>query len=116
MIFLCLGVACAVALSLGRLVLGWPLWTFLLPGYLLAFSLSLLCPPMFTAIAFDSGGVASGPMASTFILAFTLGAAEQLGTLSVIDAFGAIALIAMTPLIALQILGILYKIRIRQKS
>lgn len=116
LIFLCIGVACAVALSLLRLVMGWPLWTFLLPGYLTAFALSIVCPPMFTAIAFDSGGVASGPMASTFILAFTLGAAGQLGTLSVIDAFGAIALIAMTPLIALQILGILYKIRTSREN
>lgn len=116
LIFLCIGVACAVALSLLRLILGWPLWSFLLPGYIAAFALSLACPPMFTAIAFDSGGVASGPMASTFILAFTLGAAEQLGTLSVIDAFGAIALIAMTPLIALQILGILYKMRARRQN
>lgn len=116
LVFLCIGVAAAVALSLGRLVLGWQLWTFLLPGYLIAFALSLYCPPMFTAIAFDSGGVASGPMASTFILAFTLGAAGQLGTLSVLDAFGAIALIAMTPLIALQILGILFKIRTMRKD
>lgn len=116
LVFLCVGVACAVALSLGRLVLGWPLWTFLLPGYVLAFALTLVCPPIFTAIAFDSGGVASGPMASTFILAFTLGAAGQLGTLSALDAFGAIALIAMTPLIALQILGVLYKLRTRRNN
>ncbi len=64
---------------------------------------------MFTAIAFDSGGVASGPMASTFILAFTLGASSGLGGNPILDAFGVIAMIAMTPLIAIQILGILYR-------
>ena len=63
---------------------------------------------MFTAIAFDSGGVASGPMASTFILAFTLGASRSLGGNPITDAFGVIAMIAMTPLITIQILGILF--------
>ena len=63
---------------------------------------------MFTAIAFDSGGVASGPMASTFILAFTLGASGALGGNPITDAFGVIAMIAMTPLIAIQVLGILF--------
>lgn len=114
--FLCIGVAFAVALSILRLTLGIPLWVFLLPGYLLAFGLTIWCPPMFTAIAFDSGGVASGPMASTFILAFTLGAARELGNISIIDAFGAIALIAMTPLIAIQLLGILYRIKSSRKK
>lgn len=111
LVFLCIGVASAVALSLVRLYFGISLWSFLLPGYAIALLITLVCPGLFTAIAFDSGGVASGPMASTFILAFTLGAANQFGNLSILDAFGAIALIAMTPLIAIQILGILYKIR-----
>lgn len=108
LIFLCIGVACAVALALLRVSLGISLWYFLIPGYLLAFLLTLFCPPMFTAIAFDSGGVASGPMASTFILAFTLGAAAEFGANTAMDAFGAIALIAMTPLVAIQIAGILF--------
>lgn len=106
LIFLCVGVASAVALALARIGLGISLWYFLLPGYLIAFLLTLACPPLFTAIAFDSGGVASGPMASTFILAFTLGAAGAAGNAA--DAFGAIGLIAMTPLIAIQVLGIIY--------
>lgn len=106
--FLCIGVASAVALALFRLSAGLSLWYFLIPGYLLAFLLTFYCPPMFTAIAFDSGGVASGPMASTFILAFTLGASRQLGGDPLLDAFGAIALIAMTPVVAIQILGVLY--------
>lgn len=106
--FLCIGVASAVALALMRLESALSLWYFLLPGYALTFILTLFCPPMFTAIAFDSGGVASGPMASTFILAFTLGASSQLGGNPLMDAFGVIALIAMTPLVAIQILGVLY--------
>lgn len=108
LIFLCVGVAVAVALALMRVHSGLSLWWFLVPGYLLTFLLTLFCPPMFTAIAFDSGGVASGPMASTFILAFTLGASQSLGGNPVLDAFGVIALIAMTPLIAIQILGLAF--------
>lgn len=106
--FLCAGVACAVALAVIRSSMGLSLWAFLLPGYGCAFLLTFFCPPLFTAIAFDSGGVASGPMASTFILAFTLGAANASGAGAGASAFGAIALIAMTPLIAIQLLGIIY--------
>lgn len=109
LIFLCIGVAVAVALALFRVTLSLSLWWFIGPGYLIAFLLTLFCPPMFTAIAFDSGGVASGPMASTFILAFTLGSSNGLGGNPILDAFGVIALIAMTPLIAIQLLGILYR-------
>lgn len=108
LLFLCLGVAGAVCLALVRVTHGLPLWPFLLTGYILAFAMTLRCPPMFTAIAFDSGGVASGPMASTFILAFALGASRSLGGNPILDAFGVIALIAMTPLIAIQLLGIIY--------
>lgn len=108
LLFLCIGVAVAVALALLRVSLGLSLWWFLLPGYGIAFLLTLFCPPMFIAIAFDSGGVASGPMASTFILALTLGASRGLGGNPILDAFGVIALIAMTPLIAIQILGVIY--------
>ncbi|MDE7370601.1 MAG: DUF1538 domain-containing protein, partial [Desulfovibrio sp.] len=108
LITLCIGVASAVGLAMFRVAGGLSLWYFLIPGYALALGLTFLCPPMFTAIAFDSGGVASGPMASTFILAFTLGASGGLGGNPITDAFGVIALIAMTPLIAIQALGILY--------
>lgn len=109
LVFLCVGVAVAVALALFRVISSLSLWWFIGPGYAVAFLLTLFCPPMFTAIAFDSGGVASGPMASTFILAFTLGASSGLGGNPILDAFGVIAMIAMTPLIAIQILGILYR-------
>jgi hypothetical protein len=106
---LSIGVSCAVGIAMLRVLTGISLWWFLIPGYLLAIGLSRFCPPMFTAIAFDSGGVASGPMASTFILAFTLGASGAVGGNPLTDAFGVIAMIAMTPLITIQILGILFQ-------
>ncbi len=102
------GVACSVAIAMSRVLLGLSIWWFLIPGYALALGMSRFCPQIFTAVAFDSGGVASGPMASTFILAFTLGASRALGGNPITDAFGVIAMIAMTPLITIQILGILY--------
>jgi len=105
---LSIGVACAVGFAMFRVWQGTSLWWFLIPGYALTFLLATRCPPLFTAIAFDSGGVASGPMASTFILSFTLGASHSMGGTPVTDAFGVIAMIAMTPLITIQILGILY--------
>ena len=105
---LSLGVGVAVAIAMFRVSTGTSIWYFLVPGYVLALLLTFFCPQMFTAIAFDSGGVASGPMASTFILAFTLGASSALGGNPITDAFGVIAMIAMTPLIAIQVLGILF--------
>ena len=110
-----IGVAIAVALSMLRVVTGLSIWWLLIPGYTIAFGLSIICPKLFTAIAFDSGGVASGPMSSTFILAFTLGASQAVGGNPFSDAFGVVAMIAMTPLITLQILGLLYKRRDKQK-
>ena len=107
LVSLCIGVAAAVGMAMLRVVTGMSIWWFLIPGYVLALGLTLFCPRMFTAIAFDSGGVASGPMASTFILAFTLGASHSLGGNPITDAFGVIAMIAMTPLITIQVLGIL---------
>lgn len=108
LVSLCCGVAIAVCLSMMRVIYGISLWWLLVPGYVLALGLTRFCPNMFTAIAFDSGGVASGPMASTFILAFTLGASSALGGNPITDAFGVIAMIAMMPLITIQILGILF--------
>lgn len=115
LVFLCVGVACAVALSIFRARYGLSLWYILAPGYAAAFVLTLFCPPMFSAIAFDSGGVASGPMASTFIMAFAIGAATKFGN-GASMAFGAIALIAMTPLIAIQILGLIYAYKTRAST
>ncbi len=105
---LSLGVAAAVGIAMLRVVTGISIWWFLVPGYALALALTFFCPPLFTAIAFDSGGVASGPMSSTFILAFTLGASSAAGGNPLSDAFGVIAMIAMTPLIMIQILGLAF--------
>lgn len=115
---LSIGVAIAVALSMIRiLVPGIRLWHYLLPGYLLAIILSHFAPKLFVGIAFDSGGVASGPMTATFILAFSQGAAEAVeGADVLMDAFGVISLVALTPLIAIQVLGLIYKHKAEKKE
>ncbi len=105
------GVAISIGISMARVLFGFSLWYILIPGYALALLLTLFCPKLFTGIAFDSGGVASGPMTSTFILSFTLGASSASGGNPAVDAFGVIALVAMTPLIAIQVLGIIFKIK-----
>lgn len=110
------GVAAAIALSMLRILFGFSLWYILIPGYAAALLLSFFCPPLFTGIAFDSGGVASGPMTSTFILSFTIGASSACGSHSAAGAFGVIALVAMTPLIAIQLLGIMFKIKTGSKG
>lgn len=91
------------------------LW-FLVPGYALALILTLFVPKIFTAIAFDSGGVASGPMTATFLLPFAQGACEAVGGNVVTDAFGVVAMVAMTPLITIQILGVVYQYQERKKD
>lgn len=106
LIFLSIGTALAIALAMLRAVVGFPLWYALLPGYIIAMLLLKFSPALFTGIAFDSGGVASGPLTSTFVLSFTLGAAS--GGAGGSDSFGVIALVAMMPLIAIQFMGILY--------
>lgn len=118
MISLTIGVGAAVAMSMIRvLVPGLKLWHFLLPGYIIAISLMYIVPKIFIGMAFDSGGVASGPMSATFILAFAQGAADQVAHADVlIDGFGIIAMIAMTPVIALQLMGMVYKIRANTKN
>lgn len=105
------GVAISIGLSMLRVLYEFSLWYILIPGYALALILTFFCPPLFMGIAFDSGGVASGPMTSTFILSFTLGASIAGGGNPVTNAFGVIALVAMTPLIAIQILGITFRIK-----
>ncbi|MBQ9699803.1 MAG: DUF1538 family protein, partial [Lachnospiraceae bacterium] len=81
----------------------------LIPGYLIALVLTFFVPKIFTAIAFDSGGVASGPMTATFLLPFAMGACEALGGNIITDAFGIVAMVAMTPLITIQIMGLIFK-------
>ncbi len=109
LIFFSLGVSFAVALAMMRIVYSIPLTFILLPGYLIALILSFFSPPLFTAIAFDSGGVASGPLSSSFLLAFSLGISQAMGGNPFLDGFGIVALVAMTPLITIQILGIFFK-------
>lgn len=105
---LSLGVALSIGLAMLRVLTGLSLFWLLIPGYGIALGLSFLVPKVFTAIAFDSGGVASGPMTATFLLPFAMGACEALGGDVLLDAFGIVAMVAMTPLITIQILGVAY--------
>jgi hypothetical protein len=109
LVALSVSIALAVLLGMLRVVTGISIWYVILPGYVLALVLTKFCPALFTAIAFDSGGVASGPMATTFVLSLTLGASHALGGNPVTDAFGMIAMIAMAPLITIQFLGLIFK-------
>ena len=107
---LSIGVAVSVGIAMLRVLTGVSILWIVLPGYVIALVLTFFVPDIFTSIAFDSGGVASGPMTATFLLPFAMGASSAVGG-SAGDAFGVIALVAMTPLIAIQILGLVYKIR-----
>ena len=108
---LSLGVAASVALAMTRVLTGLPVLYFLIPGYAIAIVLSLFVPRIFTAIAFDSGGVASGPMTATFLLPLAQGACMAVGGNLVADAFGVVAMVAMTPLITIQIMGLIHKLK-----
>jgi len=103
---LSIGVSVSVGISMLRVLTGIPVMPFLISGYLISLIISFFVPSIYTGIAFDSGGVASGPMTSTFMLPFAMGACEALGGNIMTDAFGIVALIAMTPLITIQILGL----------
>ena len=107
MLGLCIGVGASIALSVIRIIFDFSIVYYVIPGYFLSLALSLFVPPVYTAIAFDSGGVASGPMTSGFILPFATGVCVCLqGEAAVLrDAFGVVALVAMTPLITIQLLG-----------
>ena len=104
---LCIGVGAAITLSMIRIIFDFSLVYYIVPGYFISLALSLFVPPVYTAIAFDSGGVASGPMTSGFILPFAIGACVSIqGADAVLrDAFGVVALVAMAPLITIQLLG-----------
>ncbi len=107
MLGLCIGVGSAIALSMVRIIFDFSLVYYVIPGYFISLALSLFVPPVYTAIAFDSGGVASGPMTSGFILPLATGVCVALqGEAAVMaDAFGVVALVAMAPLITIQLLG-----------
>ena len=113
---LSIGVSVSLALAMIRVLTGISIMWFLLPGYALSLALSFVVPKIFTSIAFDSGGVASGPMTATFLLPFAMGACDALGGNVVTDAFGVVAMVAMTPLVTIQLLGVSYKCRIKRTA
>lgn len=106
---LSIGVALSLGLAMSRVLFHISIWWFLVPGYLIALVLTFFVPKMFTAIAFDSGGVASGPMTATFLLPFAMGACGAVGGNLLLDAFGIVAMVAMTPLVTIQIMGVIYQ-------
>ena len=116
LIFLALGVSIATFLSMLRIVIpAFQLWHILLPGYMVALALSWIVPELFVGMAFDAGGVASGPMTATFVLSFAQGlAAATPGANVLIDGFGIIAAVALAPVISLQVLGLLFYLKQRK--
>ncbi len=107
---LCAGVCISIGLAMMRILTGINIMWILIPGYVLALGLTFFTPPLFTGIAFDSGGVASGAMVSSFVLPLAIGACNVLNPQGIMtQAFGCVAFVALTPLISIQILGILYK-------
>ena len=107
---LSIGVAISIALAMARIIYGIPLWYFIGPGYFIALSLATISTETFTSIAFDAGGVATGPMTVTFILAIALGFSETLeGRDPLLDGFGMIALVALAPILSVLILGLIFK-------
>ena len=113
---LSIAVALANGLAMVRVLTGAPILYFVVPGYLIALALTFFVPPTFTAIAFDSGGVASGPLTATFMLPLAMGACTAAGGNVMTDAFGIVALVAMMPLITVQIMGGIYVLKSRAKT
>lgn len=113
---LSVAVASANGLAMVRVLTGLPILYFLVPGYAVALGLSFFVPRTFTAIAFDSGGVASGPLTATFMLPLAMGACTALGGNVMTDAFGIVALVAMMPLITVQVMGGIYVLKSRRKA
>jgi hypothetical protein len=108
---LSIGMAAALAITMLRILIGIQLMWILIPGYALALILTFFVPPMFTGIAFDSGGVCSGPMTSTFLLPFAMGTCVGVGGNLMTDAFGIVSMVALAPLIVIQLMGVVYKIK-----
>ena len=112
---MCIGVAVSLGLCALRVLFQIPIWYILLPAYVIAIMLSFIVPPIFTGIAFDSGGVATGAMATTFVLPLIMGACTALGENTMLYGFGTLAFIAVTPLLTIQILGLIVKIINKRK-
>jgi hypothetical protein len=104
-----ISVGLSVGLAMLRVITGISIWWLIIPGYGLAILFSFFVPKIFTALAFDSGAVASGPMTATFLLPFTMGACEAAGGNIMMDAFGVVAMVAMTPLFTVQAIGLYYE-------
>ena len=113
---LSVGVAISVGLAMVRIITGISLLYFVIPGYTIALILAGFVPPLFTSIAFDSGAVASGPLAATFMLPFAIGACEAKGGPVFTDAFGIVALVAMTPVLVIQCFGLLYRLKAKRAA
>ncbi len=113
---LSIGVSVSIGLSLLRILTGIPIQWIIIPGYIIALAMSKFVPKIFVGIAFDSGGVASGPMTSTFLLPLCIGACESLGGDVMTDAFGVVALVALAPLIAVQIMGLRYRFKLDKQK
>lgn len=113
---LSLGMVIALSLGMIRILTGISLFWFIIPGYAIAIALTFIVPPIFTGIAFDSGGVASGPMTATFLLPFAMGACRAVGGNILTDAFGIVALVAMTPLVTIQLFGLYYTIKAKHAA
>ena len=111
---LSVGVSASVGLAMLRVLTGLPIYYIIIPGYIIALALARLVPKMFVGIAFDSGGVASGPMTTTFLLPLSIGACDAANGNVMTDAFGVVALVALTPLIAVQIMGIVYQYKLNR--
>lgn len=108
---LSIGVAVSVGIAMLRVLTGVSILWFLVPGYAISLALTFFVPQLFTGVAFDSGGVASGPMTATFLLPFAMGACEAVGGNLMTDAFGLVALVAMTPLVTIQVMGLAGRVR-----
>ncbi len=108
---LSVGVSFSVGIAMLRVLTGIPLMPFMIGGYLISLAISFFVPPLYTGVAFDSGGVASGPMTTTFLLPFAMGACVAAGGNLMTDAFGIVAMVAITPLITIQCIGLFAELR-----
>ena len=108
-----IGVSISIGIAMLRVLTGISILWFLIPGYAVSLALTFFVPQLFTGVAFDAGGVASGPMTATFLLPFAMGACQAWGGNLMTDAFGLVALVAMTPLVAIQLLGLAGRVKKR---
>ena len=116
LIALMCGTGLSLAFSMIRVLTGISIWWFIVPVYAIAIILTFFVPKVFTSVAFDSGGVASGPMTATFLLPFAIGASNSLGGNIMSDAFGVVAMVAMTPLVTIQLMGLFYAIKLKKSK